>query len=110
MVWLCITEAANIAERPVVFSSKRRVKRPHKRKPGIVELEAEAVLKKIKANSAKEGAALEKARVPVRKRTREMCCQSKAHCDSIATEFGTELPVADASEYGCIQKRNEGVY
>jgi hypothetical protein len=53
-----LTEAANIAERPVVFSSKR-VKRPHKRKPDIVELEAETVLKKIKANSAKEGAALE---------------------------------------------------
>ena len=75
----------------MVFPSKQ-VKRPAKRKQDDVEIEAELVLKKIKKKSIKDGNALDEARMPVPKRVREICSQSNAFCEAIASEYGTELP------------------
>lgn len=76
---------------PAVFIAKR-VKRPLKRKPDLVEVHAATLLKKIKAKDPRAASKLEEARVQVQKQQREICTQSKALCEAICAEYGTELP------------------
>jgi hypothetical protein len=89
---------------PVQLCSPLRVKPPSKRKPDLMELQAEIILKKIKTKGPHIASKLKpnKGPSPPRNSKREICTQSKAWCNAIETEYGTDLPpksVLNSDEY-----------
>ena len=95
------TQSVNLASRTMAYK-EGKAKRPAKRKRDDVEVTAEFLLKKIKARSEKDYKAFQDARVVVPKRGREKCYQSRAFCDQVPHEFGTDMPPLtelDPTEY-----------